>query len=778
MENRLQGRLGRYVMKTMIVDDEPWMLTQCKMECGTIDGVDIVGTFTNPLQALAYAQTNRVELAFLDIEMPEMDGLTLASRLRELQPDMIVIFVSAYESYMADAFRSHGADYYIMKPYDHHDMESAIDRVRLLSGRLRKKVNVCTFGPFELFVDGAPVDFPDARVKELMALIIDCRGGVLTQAAACAALWPDKPMDNETMREYRRLLRKLKDVLIPLRLESILEQNAQGVFIHTDVMDCDLYQYLDGDMKTIRRFAGAYMTGYSWAAATLASLQRQSGLVRQYGGTFPSTALCAYVRCMLDDALTMTYMNESFLAICGYSAEEVAKEYQNSLRKMILEEDYPAAIERMRQQLRPGAHCETEFRLHNKNGGTLWVMNRCELGDGGEDDGAMGEAECLLIDISAIKAEQHELLQQAQWDMLTGLWNRASAQAQIEQYIRERGDNGAGALVLMDVDNFKMVNDTYGHPFADTVLTDVAAILTRAFRTGDIVSRLGGDEMLVFLKDIGSMEAVQEKVDKVIDTIRTRLSAKTHKGELSCSFGISVFPDDAGDYAALYQKADLALYCAKERKGRAVLYSSVRMRMLEQNIAREVTEIDPADEAACAWAAEDARLRSGVTEDVFRAIRERMAEIGQRYDISRVYIFEVTRDEQVAVNTFEWCAEGIEPEIGNLQALPADLLAPYYMELFENDGLFYCYDIRKLSPMLYDIVEPQGIKSMLQCGIEKDGKMFGMVGFDECRRRCYWSGQEIRVLSRFAGAVGEALYAVRMREGGTLADLQGTGQNS
>ena len=762
-------------MKTMIVDDEPWMLTQCKMECGTIAGVDIVGAFGNPLLALEFARTNRVELAFLDIEMPEMDGLTLAGRLRELQPDMIVIFVSAYESYMADAFRSHGADYYIMKPYDHNDVESAIDRVRLLSGRLRKKVNVCTFGPFELFVDGSPVAFPDAETKELMALIIDCRGGVLTQTVACGALWPDRPLDNDAVREYRRLLRKLREVLAPLRLESILEQNAQGVFIHTDVMDCDLYQYLDGDMKTIRRFSGAYMTGYPWAAATQASLQRQSGLVRQYVGALPSTSLCACIRCRLDDALTMTYMNESFLAICGYSAKELAEERQNSLRALILPEDQPAAIDKMRRELRPGQHCEAEFRLQSKSGGALWVMNRCELCDGAED-----EAECLILDISAIKAEQHELLQQAQRDVLTGLWNRASAQAQIEQYIRERGDNGAGALLLMDVDNFKAVNDTYGHPFADTVLTDVAAILTRAFRTGDIVSRLGGDEMLVFLKDIGSMEAVQQKVDQVIDTIRTRLSAKTHRGELSCSFGISVFPDDAGDYATLYQKADLALYCAKEQKGRAVLYSSVRMRMLEQDMAREVTKIDAADEAAYAPLTEDARLHSGVTADVFAAIRERMAEIGREYDISRVYIFETTQDEQVAVNTFEWCAEGIEPEIGNLQALPTELLAPYYGELFENGGLFYCYDVRRLSALLYDIVEPQGIKSMLQCSMEQDGKAFGMVGFDECRRRCYWSGQEIRVLSRFASAVGAALHAVRAREGGALADLQRTarGENA
>lgn len=96
----------------------------------------------------------------------------------------------------------------------------------------------------------------------------------------------------------------------------------------------------------------------------------------------------------------------------------------------------------------------------------------------------------------------------------------------------------------------------------------------------------------------------------------------------------------------------------------------------------------------------------------------------------------------------------------------------YYQELFGSDGLFYCYDIRKLSGPLYAILEPQGIKSVLQCCLEADGKPFGMVGFDECRKRSYWSGQEIHILSLFAKSIGEALYSARAKQGRSLRDLQ------
>ena len=229
-------------MRTIVVDDEPWMLKRFAIECEGIPDVQLLGSFKSPLKALEFAKENPVELAFLDVEMPGMNGLALAGKLRELYPELIVIFVSAYESYMAEAFKSKAADYYIMKPYDTGDVEAAIDRARLLSGRLRKKVVARTFGAFELFVENKPLAFPDSETKELLALLIDRRGGVLSPKDACRALWPELAVGNDASIPFYRALKRLQEALKAAKLDGIVDQNEQGAFVHTEVMDCDLFQ--------------------------------------------------------------------------------------------------------------------------------------------------------------------------------------------------------------------------------------------------------------------------------------------------------------------------------------------------------------------------------------------------------------------------------------------------------------------------------------------------------------------------------------------------------
>ncbi len=756
-------------MRTIVVDDEPWMLKRFSIECEGIPDVQLLGSFKSPLQALEFAKENRVELAFLDVEMPGMNGLELAAKLREITPELIVIFISAYESYMAEAFKSQTADYYIMKPYDHGDVESAVNRARLLSGRLRKQVFARTFGAFELFVDNQPVSFPDDKTKEMLALLVNQRGGVLSIKEMCRALWPDDDADEGAAIRCRQTFRQLQDALKAARLHGVMDRNEQGAFVHTDVMDCDLFQYLDGDMKTMRQFSGEYMTGYAWAEESRRRLLAQNQLLERYSDAQTRNTLCASIRCLSDEKMTLTYVNEGFLAVVGYTREEIAEKFHNSLRAMIVREDYERALERGRELLRADAPLEVEYRLLNRKGDEIWVLGKSTPPRKTED--GLYESSCILIDISGLKAEQSHLENAAQRDGLTGLYNRACGQEKIRQFLGS-GSARVGALILMDVDNFKAVNDTYGHPFADTVLTDIAAILTRSFRSNDVLCRLGGDEMMAFLKDVGDEATARLKLESARTALCERLRVKTERGELSCSFGGVLTPDDGSDFDTLYQRADLALYCAKEQKNSAVWFPDVRMRVVDKLIAREVTAIDPPGDPDARYSPPDGTqaLTASVNmpEDILRAL----TEIGRKYDISRAYVFEMASDRQVAVNTFEWCASHAAPEIENLRELPVEAVSAHYEALFAGDGLLYCYDIRTLSAELYGILEPQGIKSILQCELACDGQMLGMVGFDECRERRYWNGRQIKALSDFAKALGRALHTYRQAHGQTLAALQ------
>ena len=175
-------------MRVMIVDDERLALRQFLMETENMPGVEVAGAFTNPLEALAFMKEHPVEAAFLDIEMPGMNGLVLAEKLREIREGLVVIFVTGYEQYTLDALKVK-ADYYLIKPYDRKELGDALERARLLSARQKKRVQIRTFGRFEVYIDGRAVYFPNSKAKELLALCVDHRGGTVTLEEAADKLW-------------------------------------------------------------------------------------------------------------------------------------------------------------------------------------------------------------------------------------------------------------------------------------------------------------------------------------------------------------------------------------------------------------------------------------------------------------------------------------------------------------------------------------------------------------------------------------------------------------
>lgn len=257
-------------MKTILVDDEAWALEQLEMEIAGMEGVNLVGRFQNPRKALEYAESNSVEFALLDVEMPVLNGMDLGRRLKELHPEIVVIYLTGYDSYLREAILSVGADYYILKPYTHKDIEQAFLRARLLAKRQKKRVFFRTFGTFEMLVDGSVLGFSNARAKELLALCVHRQGGNVSMGEAISFLWPDRPYDQNVKSLYRK-------AVIYLR-KTFAEHQAGGIFITTrgycridvEAVECDYYDYLQG--KNREDFRGEYMQEYSWAEETVAML--------------------------------------------------------------------------------------------------------------------------------------------------------------------------------------------------------------------------------------------------------------------------------------------------------------------------------------------------------------------------------------------------------------------------------------------------------------------------------------------------------------------------
>ena len=137
---------------------------------------------------------------------------------------------------------------------------------------MKKNVFIRTFGSFDVFVDGAPISFSSNKAKELLALIIDKKGGILTNEEAFTYLWETLPYDHRSGSAYRKVVGRLNDTLRLYGVENILIKVNNGRYANTSIFDCDYYQYLNGDEKAIKDFNGEYMSNYSWGEYTLAKL--------------------------------------------------------------------------------------------------------------------------------------------------------------------------------------------------------------------------------------------------------------------------------------------------------------------------------------------------------------------------------------------------------------------------------------------------------------------------------------------------------------------------
>ncbi len=141
----------------------------------------------------------------------------------------------------------------------------------------RKRVFAQTFGYFDLYVDGSPVYFPSRKAKELLAFLINRRGGMVSMESAIDALWPEEPYDERVKRRYRNVIIALREVLHKYELEELVIFQRASTCLNRDMLDCDLYGLLKGEPEYQETFQGEYMNQYSWAEPDLAALVQWCG---------------------------------------------------------------------------------------------------------------------------------------------------------------------------------------------------------------------------------------------------------------------------------------------------------------------------------------------------------------------------------------------------------------------------------------------------------------------------------------------------------------------
>jgi len=253
----------------IIVDDERIILEgELRTARSCLPDAEIHG-FGKSAEALVFCEKETVDVALLDIEMQDMNGITLADRIKDIQPRCNIIFMTAYSSYSLQAIRSHASGY-MLKPMSEKQLLAEIADLRYPVESEEKRLTVRAFGDFEVFFDGKPLAFKYQKTKELFALLIDRRGALVSGADLMSVLWEN---DENKLSYIKQLRRDLKLTLDRVGCSDVIIKARGSMGVITAKISCDYYDWLDGTASEANSYRGEYMSQYPWAEVTHAGLE-------------------------------------------------------------------------------------------------------------------------------------------------------------------------------------------------------------------------------------------------------------------------------------------------------------------------------------------------------------------------------------------------------------------------------------------------------------------------------------------------------------------------
>ena len=255
-------------MRAICVDDERILAEDVAEMCLELPEIHEVKVFCRARPALQWLGDHPVDLALLDIDMPDMNGIELAANIKNRWPEVAVIFLTGYSEYAVEAFavRARG---YLLKPVTKEAL--AADVAYALSGRITRltgHVVVKTFGNFDIFVDGKPVSFKMEKCKEILAYLVNKLGTGVKRAEIAAILWEDRLYDRKQQKLLDVYIRSLRDTLQEYGAEHIMELKRGVLRIFPETFVCDAYLFFSGDESIINSYHGEYMNSYTWASIT------------------------------------------------------------------------------------------------------------------------------------------------------------------------------------------------------------------------------------------------------------------------------------------------------------------------------------------------------------------------------------------------------------------------------------------------------------------------------------------------------------------------------
>ena len=263
-------------MKIICVDDEKLILNLTVSMCRELSCKPEVEGFQSAGEAFEHLRTHEADIALLDINLADINGIELAARMQELRPGIAIIVLPGYSEYALDAIKMHASGY-LMKPLNAVRLEEEIRYATEMlemkkHNRQSGRVFIRTFGSFDVLLDDNAVLFSRARSKELLAYLVDRCGSFVTRKSAFSALWDDRQYDRSMQKQFDVVLRSLRQTLEQNGIGEIMEINKGNLRVVPERFVCDLYRFYEGEPQAVNAYQGEYMSEYAWANDTEAKL--------------------------------------------------------------------------------------------------------------------------------------------------------------------------------------------------------------------------------------------------------------------------------------------------------------------------------------------------------------------------------------------------------------------------------------------------------------------------------------------------------------------------
>lgn len=410
----------------------------------------------------------------------------------------------------------------------------------------------------------------------------------------------------------------------------------------------------------------------------------------------------------------------------GMAGEKIQNKYMEKFDvSYIYDEDvayYRSVFEGL---LKSPKHDTIEFRSKRFDDDFTWYQANLTSLLGAE--GYVTRIVGRMINIHEKKLKELELLLRAEKDALTGLYNKGATVQLIQNALRDSDNRVLNALMIIDLDNFKEVNDLLGHSQGDKVLVETANALNDIFKGGDIVGRIGGDEFVVFMKNLNAISNADLLAGKVVKNVDYTLENAEYPIHVTCSVGVAVFPYHGTDYEELFNKADKAVYTAKANgKCGYRIYDAATTMVYHAN--RKNTEYNPEKGMEMNREIEDLVMQILFDDkEMESALKSAIELMTAKYHFHRGYI--CGNDALPISRTVQFAASGYEigketKEHYELKRIVSEIL----YESFHKASIIHDYDLT--AEEMHEYFRNEGIKSMLYYPITSKGKFQGAIVFE------------------------------------------------